>query len=91
MTREFLNLVGTTKEATIVSLSSAMAFVPLHGQASYTLSKLAIAQLSAFIALENPNVRAVNVHPGTVMTDLLTPSLQKFAKDSRMWEGYPSG
>ncbi|KKO99570.1 hypothetical protein THAR02_08332 [Trichoderma harzianum] len=82
MTQEFLNLVGTTKEATIVNLSSAMAFVPLPGQASYTLSKLAIAQLSAFIALENPNVRAVSVHPGTVMTDLLTPSLQKFAKDA---------
>jgi NAD(P)-dependent dehydrogenase (short-subunit alcohol dehydrogenase family) len=63
-----------TKEATIVNLSSTMAFVHLPGQASYTLSKLAIAQLSAYIALENPNVRAVSVHSGTVMTDLLTPS-----------------
>ncbi|KAL7941820.1 hypothetical protein V8C42DRAFT_355247 [Trichoderma barbatum] len=82
MTHEFLNLVGTEKEATVVNLSSAMAFVPLPGQISYTLSKLAIAQLSAHIALENPNVRAFSVHPGTVMTDLLTPALEKFAKDS---------
>ncbi|RFU80350.1 nadp-binding [Trichoderma arundinaceum] len=79
---EYLNLVGTTKEATVINVSSAMGFLVVPGKASYSLSKLALTQLSRFIALENPNVRAISMHPGTVLTDITTPWLVRFSKDT---------
>ncbi|KAK5992009.1 Short chain dehydrogenase citE [Cladobotryum mycophilum] len=78
----FLNLVGESKEATIVNVSSAMGHVVMPGSASYCLSKLAMTQLSRFIALENPNVRAISFHPGTVLTDITADWLKPFSKDT---------
>ncbi|KAK1244200.1 hypothetical protein MKX08_002338 [Trichoderma sp. CBMAI-0020] len=82
MVHEFLNLIGTSNEATIINVSSAMGFIVMPGKTSYCLSKLALTQLSQFIALENPNVRAVSIHPGTIMTDITPPWLARFARDT---------
>lgn len=82
MVQEFLKLVGETKEATILNVSSAMGFLVVPGKASYCLSKLAMTQMSRFIALENPNVRAISFHPGTVLTDITAPWLVRFSKDT---------
>ncbi|KAL6897515.1 NAD(P)-binding protein [Trichoderma evansii] len=82
MVHEFLNLVGTTQEATVINVSSAMGFVVMPGKSSYSLSKLAMTQLSQFIVIENPNVRAVSIHPGTIMTELTPPWLARFSKDT---------
>ncbi|GFP55776.1 short chain dehydrogenase citE [Trichoderma asperellum] len=82
MVHEFLNHVGTTKEATVINVSSAMGFIVMPGSTSYSLSKLALTQLSQFIVMENPNVRAVSIHPGTIMTDITPPWLARFSKDT---------
>lgn len=82
MIHEFLNLVGTSQEATIINVSSAMGFIVMPGQTSYCVSKLALTQLSQFIATENPNVRAVSIHPGTIHTDLTPPWLARFSRDT---------
>jgi NAD(P)-dependent dehydrogenase (short-subunit alcohol dehydrogenase family) len=82
MVHEFLNLVGTSKEATVITVSSAMGFIVYPGKASYCLSKLALTQLSRFIAAENPNVRAISIHPGTVLTDITPPWLVRFSRDT---------
>ncbi|KAL7896821.1 hypothetical protein HDV63DRAFT_72404 [Trichoderma sp. SZMC 28014] len=82
MVHEFLNLIGTSHEATVINVSSAMGFIVMPGTTSYSLSKLALTQLSQFIALENPNVRAVSIHPGTVMTDITPDWLARFSRDT---------
>ncbi|KAH8819036.1 hypothetical protein F5884DRAFT_659805, partial [Xylogone sp. PMI_703] len=69
MTRGFLRLVGS-KRAHVLTISSAMGLTATPGNTSYCLNKLAQQQLSRFIAVENPNVIAVSVHPGTVLTDI---------------------
>ncbi|UKZ93355.1 uncharacterized protein TrAFT101_008271 [Trichoderma asperellum] len=82
MVHELLNHVGTTKRATVINVSSAMGFIVMPGSTSYSLSKLALTQLSQFITMENPNVRAVSIHPGTIMTDITPPWLARFSKDT---------
>ncbi|KAL7808789.1 hypothetical protein V8C44DRAFT_350817 [Trichoderma aethiopicum] len=82
MVHEFLNLVGTSKQATVINVTSAMGFVVSPGKASYSLSKLALTHLSAYIAVENPNVRAFSLHPGTILTDITTEWLVRFSKDT---------
>lgn len=79
---EFLNLVGTSREAVVINVTSAMGFVVIPGKASYSLSKLALTHLSRYIAAENPNVRAISLHPGTIMTDIMSAWLVRFAKDT---------
>lgn len=82
MVHEFLNLVGITKQATVINVTSAMGFVVSPGKASYSLSKLALTHLSGYIAAENPNVRAFSLHPGTILTDITTEWLVRFSKDT---------
>ncbi|KAL7811975.1 NAD(P)-binding protein [Trichoderma gracile] len=82
VTQEFLNLVGTTKQATIINITSAMGFSVIPGKAGYSLSKLALTHLSAYIAAENSNVRAVSLHPGTILTGITTEWLVRFSKDT---------
>lgn len=82
MAHEFLNLVGTSQEATIINVSSGMAFIVMPTKTGYCLSKLALAQLSRFIAIENPNVRAFSLQPGTIKTDITPPWLERVSKDT---------
>jgi hypothetical protein len=48
----------------------------------YALSKLVALQIQAFVAAENPNVSAVALHPGIVMTDMVTEMFKPFALDT---------
>ena len=53
-----------------MNLTSAAAVMVFPGTSAYSLSKLASTQMLAFVAAENPNVTAVAMHPGIVMTDM---------------------
>lgn len=49
------------------------------------LTKIALNRFNEFVSLENPNVRAVVYHPGTVLTPILDdlPDIKPFALDTR--------
>ncbi|EPE36263.1 NAD(P)-binding Rossmann-fold containing protein [Glarea lozoyensis ATCC 20868] len=78
----YLKLLGKEKKGSIINLSSALALVTMPNTSSYGLSKLAILQLQKFISTEYPNVFAVGIHPGILMTDIVAESLKPFAKDT---------
>lgn len=82
MTQEFLKLLGEERKGSIVNLTSAVAVMVFPGMSAYSLSKLAITQMLAFVAAENPNVTAVAMHPGIVMTDMTLDFFVPFAKDT---------
>lgn len=84
MTQEFLKLVGDTKPATIINITSAAAIALIHGTASYSLSKLVQIQIQIqrYVAVEKSNIVAVSLHPGTVLTAITKPAFVKFSKDT---------
>ncbi|KAG4436873.1 hypothetical protein IFR05_007636 [Cadophora sp. M221] len=82
MTQEFLKLVGDTKPATIINITSAAAIAILPGTSSYSLSKLVQVQIQRYVAAENSNIVAVSLHPGTVLTAITKPAFVKFSKDT---------
>ncbi|KAL2061429.1 hypothetical protein VTL71DRAFT_7702 [Oculimacula yallundae] len=82
MTQEFLKLVGDTKPATIMNITSAAAISIIPATSSYSLSKLVQVQMQRFVAAENPNIVAVSLHPGTVLTAITFPAFVKFSKDT---------
>jgi NAD(P)-dependent dehydrogenase (short-subunit alcohol dehydrogenase family) len=49
---------------------------------AYGISKLAVLQLMTYVAVENPNVVAVALHPGIVATDMLLEMFKPFAHDT---------
>lgn len=63
-------------------MTSGMAILTVPGMSSYSLSKLATLQLQAYVALENPNVIAIALHPGIVMTEMTAGAFKPFAKDT---------
>ncbi|KAI9860529.1 MAG: hypothetical protein M1824_003054 [Vezdaea acicularis] len=82
MTRYFLNLLGKERQGSIVILSSALAFSVLPRGSSYGLTKNVNLQMAEYIAVENPNVTAVALHPGVVKTDMTTPQFERFSHDT---------
>lgn len=46
----------------------------LVGLSGYLVAKMALAKTIEFLALENPNVSFVAIHPGMVDTDLFRAS-----------------
>ncbi|KAN0110346.1 putative oxidoreductase ucpA [Hyaloscypha variabilis] len=82
VTQGFLKLLGTEKKGAIISLTTFAAHMPFPGLSAYSISKLALTQLQAFIAVENPNVTAVAIHPGLILTDATLDYFKPFAKDS---------
>jgi NAD(P)-dependent dehydrogenase (short-subunit alcohol dehydrogenase family) len=83
VTQGFLKLLGKEKKGSIISLTTFAAHMPFPGLSGYSISKLALTQLQAFIAVENPNVTAVAVHPGLILTDATLDYFKPFAKYSR--------
>jgi NAD(P)-dependent dehydrogenase (short-subunit alcohol dehydrogenase family) len=77
-----LKLLGKGRKGSIVNMTSGLALMTVPGRSSYSLSKLLILQLQAFIAVENPNVTAIALHPGIVMTQMTTDNFKRFAKDT---------
>lgn len=49
---------------------------------SYSLSKLVALQIQAYVATENPNVIAVAVHAGVLMTDMTVDAFKRFSLDT---------
>ena len=60
--------------ATFISVSSAVAHLPASADplaSSYAASKLAVAKLNEFLAVQHPQLRVFTVHPGVVDTPML--------------------
>lgn len=82
MTQGFLKLVGNTKPATIINVSSVAAISAIPSTGSYSLSKLVQIQMQRYISIENPNVVAVSLHPGTVVTGMTLEGFKRFTRDT---------
>jgi NAD(P)-dependent dehydrogenase (short-subunit alcohol dehydrogenase family) len=78
----FLKLLGKERKGSIINLTSTLAYRAIPTTSSYSLSKLVSLQIQAFVAAENPNVTAVSLHPGIVLTDMTMDMFRPFAKDT---------
>jgi NAD(P)-dependent dehydrogenase (short-subunit alcohol dehydrogenase family) len=65
-----------------VTLTSGVAFDRFPALSAYGMSKLAVLDLMTYVALENPNVFAVALHPGIVDTDMIKDAFKPFALDT---------
>ena len=81
MTRGFLKLLGK-KNGTVINITSFAGISIIPHTASYSLSKLVQIQIQRFVAAENPNVTAISLHPGTVLTPITKPAFVKFSLDT---------
>jgi NAD(P)-dependent dehydrogenase (short-subunit alcohol dehydrogenase family) len=84
VSRAFLALAGRERRVTVVSVSSMMALRVIPGASAYSLSKLLVAHLAQFVAAEYPVATAVAVHPGILLTDMLShpdEPFRRFAND----------
>jgi NAD(P)-dependent dehydrogenase (short-subunit alcohol dehydrogenase family) len=83
MTQSFLAALPTPETpAKIVSLSSGVAYEVMPALSAYGISKLAVFNLMTYVALEHPNVVAVALHPGIVVTEMTVESFRPFAHDT---------
>ncbi|KAF2629210.1 NAD(P)-binding protein [Macroventuria anomochaeta] len=81
-TQQFLKLLPSPETpAKIITLTTGAAYQVFPGLSAYGLSKLAVLELMAYVAIENPNVVATALHPGVVMTDMVKDMFRKFALD----------
>ena len=87
MTQGFLRLVGDSKPATIINVTSAAGIMTIPHTSSYSLSKLVQIQMQRFVGAENSNVFAASLHPGSVMTAITKPALVKFSLDTHELAG----
>lgn len=69
----FIEHLRSVPDATIVTVSSGLAFAPLRATPSYNASKAAIHMLSESLRLQlgETNVEVVELEPPSVQTDLL--------------------
>lgn len=65
-------LANSTPNATILNISSGAAHIspPFPGYSAYTASKVAALRFFETLQLEKPELHVINVHPGTVETDM---------------------
>lgn len=61
---------------------SGLAYQVQPTLSAYGISKLATLELTTYIAVENPNITAIALHPGVVHTEQTMDSFVKFAKDT---------
>lgn len=87
MTQEFLKLVGDSKPAAIINITSAAGIMTIPHTSSYALSKLVQIQIQRFVGAENPNIFAASLHPGSVMTPITKPAFVKFSLDKHELAG----
>ncbi|CBX99298.1 hypothetical protein IAQ61_000568 [Plenodomus lingam] len=82
--RSFLRLLpGPDTPAAIVNISSWQAFFVVPPLGGYFMSKFILDNLATYVAAEYPNVTAVSMHPGLVLTDMLRePFRSLFNQDS---------
>lgn len=70
MTRASIRLVDGAK-ATVITMSTDQATQVFASVSSYGISKLAAVRLSEFVAAEYPNINAVTIQPGVVMSPMI--------------------
>lgn len=62
-----------------IAMNSCLTHFPASfiqtASASYAVSKVAAAKLTEYLAAENPHVRAYNLHPGVVITEMSRQSV----------------
>lgn len=82
MTQGFLKLLGKEKKGNVLNMTTGAAVSTFPGLSSYSLSKLISFQIQAYVTAENPNVTAISLHPGVLMTDMTIDSFKRFALDT---------
>ncbi|KAF1847866.1 NAD(P)-binding protein [Cucurbitaria berberidis CBS 394.84] len=83
MTQSFLKqLPSPETPARIVTLTTGAAYEVFPTFSAYGMSKLAVFELMTYVAVENPNVVAVALHPGMVDTEMMKDMFKKFALDT---------
>jgi NAD(P)-dependent dehydrogenase (short-subunit alcohol dehydrogenase family) len=84
MSRAFLRLVSTDKEATIINVGSWGMLMTTPTESSYSISKLALAKLSENIASAYPKVCSITYHPGMISTAMAEshPKVLHFCEDT---------
>lgn len=82
MSQRYLKMLGPDRHGTIITMNTGIAGMIGPGMSSYSLSKNASLRLMEYIAAENPNVTAVSLQPGVVMTDMVVDSFKRFALDT---------
>ena len=70
MTRAFLQLLDGAK-GTVITMSNDQATQIFGSLSSYAISKMAVVRFSEFVAAEYPNVNAVTIQPGVVMSPMI--------------------
>ena len=86
MTQNFLQLIED-KPATIINITSTAGILTMPTTGSYALSKLVQIQIQRFVEAENPNVVALSMQPGSVLTSITKPAFVKFSKDTHELAG----
>jgi NAD(P)-dependent dehydrogenase (short-subunit alcohol dehydrogenase family) len=83
MTQYFLKQLPTPETpAKIVTLTTGIAFEVFPAVSAYGISKLVVLELMAYVAVENPNVFAVALHPGIIDTEMMKDVFKPFALDT---------
>jgi short-subunit dehydrogenase len=87
MTQNFLQLLGSENPGTVINVVSTAAIMVMPTTSSLALSKLVQLQMQRFIDAENPNVVAVSMQPGAVLTGITKPAFVKFSLDTHELAG----
>ena len=82
MMQSFFELVGDTKPAMIINVTAYGGVAIIPNTSSYSLSKLIQIRMQRFVTVKNPNITAVSLHPGTVLTGITKRQFKKFSKDT---------
>ncbi|EXJ79248.1 hypothetical protein A1O3_08749 [Capronia epimyces CBS 606.96] len=82
VTRGFLRLLGSERQATIVTMSSGLATMVAPTMSAYSISKLGTLKVAEYVAAEYPNVNSVILHPGNVLTNMVVDSFRRFSLDT---------
>ncbi|KAH7135050.1 hypothetical protein B0J11DRAFT_517461 [Dendryphion nanum] len=83
MTQSFLRLLPSPETpAKIITLTTGAAYEVFPALSAYGLSKQAALTLMTYVDAENPNVVAVGLHPGVVMTDMTIDAFKSVALDT---------
>jgi NAD(P)-dependent dehydrogenase (short-subunit alcohol dehydrogenase family) len=82
VTQGFIQALPSDTHASVVSLTTGASYTVIPGISAYSISKLAVLQLSAYVAAENPQITAVALHPGVVDTEMTIDAFKKFADDT---------
>lgn len=77
----FIPLAGP--KPILITVSASLAHIqPMPGMSAYTASKAAQLKMVEYFAAENPQIHAVNMHPGLVATEIGGPDSDMKGQDT---------